>query len=109
MFVQFRVEFLQDSIAKTNEEIASYENRIEALEIEWVYLTRPQRLRDLASKYLQTNTYSEVSQIKDLARLKNYYLANYNKQAKQQIFVQNNKNQELKEHYQEQSQELAMR
>jgi hypothetical protein len=77
--VQFKVESLQNNIAKTENEILFFKNKIEALELEWVYLTRPQRVRQLSSKYLDNNHYVEVSQVKNFNRLEGYYLANYNK------------------------------
>lgn len=77
--VQFKVELLQDDIAKTETDIASYRDKIQLLEVEWVYLTRPERLRTLASHYLQNNSYTLASQIKDVDKLQDYYLASYQK------------------------------
>ena len=50
LLVQFRVEGLQDDMVKTENEIIAYEDEIQLLEVEWVYLTRPERLRTLASR-----------------------------------------------------------
>lgn len=77
--VQFRVEGLQDEMVKTENEIIAYEDEIQLLEVEWVYLTRPERLRLLASRYLQDNGYALASQIKDVDKLEQYYLVNYQK------------------------------
>ena len=77
--VQFRVEGLQDEMVKTENEIIAYEDEIQLLEVEWVYLTRPERLRVLASRYLQDNGYALASQIKDADKLEQYYLVNYQK------------------------------
>lgn len=77
--VQFKVEALQDEIARTENEIVAYEDEIQLLEVEWVYLTRPERLRTLASRYLQNNGYALASQIKDEEKLEKYYFANYQK------------------------------
>ncbi len=77
--VQFRVEALQDEIANTENEIIAYQDQIQLLEVEWVYLTRPERLRTLASTYLQNNGYALASQIKDMDELEKYYLASYKK------------------------------
>jgi len=77
--VQFRVEGLQDEMVKTENEIIAYEDEIQLLEVEWVYLTRPERLRVLASRYLQDNGYALASQIKDVDKLEQYYLVNYQK------------------------------
>ena len=65
-FVQYQVENLQDDIAKTKNEISSLEDEIRLLEVEWVYLTRPERLRTLVAKYLKNNGYALASQIKSV-------------------------------------------
>lgn len=77
--VQFKVEALQDEIAKTESEIVDYHDKIQLLEVEWVYLTRPERLRVLASHYLQNNGYALASQITNVDSLERYYLASYQK------------------------------
>ena len=77
--VQFKVESLQDEITNAENEIASYQDQIQFLEVEWVYLTRPERLRTLATNYLQNNGYALASQIKNVDDLEKYYLATYEK------------------------------
>lgn len=77
--VQFKVELLQDEIAKTETDIVAYHDKIQLLEVEWVYLTRPERLRTLASHYLQDNGYTLASQVKGVDQLEHYYLASYQK------------------------------
>ncbi len=77
--VQFKVEAMQDEMVRTESEIIAYEDEIQLLEVEWVYLTRPERLRTLASRYLQDNGYALASQIKDVDKLEQYYLVNYQK------------------------------
>ncbi|MBU6140789.1 MAG: hypothetical protein KGP29_04445 [Proteobacteria bacterium] len=77
--VQFKVEALQDEIASADNEIAVYQDQIQLLEVEWVFLTRPERLRVLATNYLQNNGYATASQIKDVGDLEKYYLVNYEK------------------------------
>ena len=77
--VQFKVESLQDEITHAENEIASYQDQIQFLEVEWVYLTRPERLRTLATNYLQNNGYALASQIKNVDDLEKYYLATYEK------------------------------
>ncbi|MDX2083374.1 MAG: hypothetical protein SFV53_05270 [Rickettsiales bacterium] len=77
--VQFKVEMLQDKIIKTESDIALYQDKIQLLEVQWVYLTRPERLRKLAAYYLQDNGYALASQIKDVDSLEKYYLVNYQK------------------------------
>lgn len=85
--VQFKVESLQERVLKTEGEIVAFEDEIQLLEVEWVYLTRPERLRNLASRFLQNNSYALASQIKDSSQLENYYLVNY-KKAEAQNFDQ---------------------
>ncbi|MCE3255019.1 MAG: hypothetical protein K0R25_513 [Rickettsiaceae bacterium] len=79
-FVQFKVESLQDKMAKIDSKIVSLDDEIRVLEVEWVYLTRPQRLRVLSKRYLQNNDYISSNQVKDTEGLKEYYLVNLRKQ-----------------------------
>ncbi len=86
MFVaQFKVEMLQDEITRTEAEIIAYEDKIQLLEVEWVYLTRPERLRNLASLYLKDNSYTLASQIKASDKLEKYYLVNFKKSENEQL------------------------
>jgi len=89
-FVQFKVENLQEKITQSEEEIAFYQDEIQLLEVEWVYLTRPERLRILASRYLQDNGYALVSQIKDSNQMEKFYLANYQKYEESKEELENN-------------------
>lgn len=77
--VQFRVESLQRQTQEMESEIASYQDKMQLLEVEWVYLTRPQRLRVLANKYLTNNSYIIANQIKNFDKLEKFYFANYKK------------------------------
>lgn len=83
--VQFKVESLQEIVAKTENEILFYQDKIESLEIEWVYLTRPQRLKELTAKYLISNSHVKTAQVKNFDKLEDYYLANYNKYLSQEL------------------------
>ena len=76
-FVQNKVESLQDDILKAKNEISSMEDEIRLLEVEWVYLTRPERLRILVAKYLKNNGYALASQIKTVEQLEKLYSASY--------------------------------
>ncbi len=75
--VQFKVEALQDEMSQAESDIVEYEDQIKLLEVEWVYLTRPERLRTLANIYLKDNGYTLASQIKETEKLEKYYLAIY--------------------------------
>ena len=79
-FIQFKVDNLQDKIGIIDSKIAVLDDEIRVLEVEWVYLTRPERLRTLCERYLQNNGYIASSQIKDTARLEKYYVASLKKQ-----------------------------
>lgn len=83
--VQFKVEALQDDIVQAKQELAVYEDELQLLEVEWVYLTRPARLRSLAAKYLKNNDYASASQIRDVRELEEYYLVNYQKSEVQEL------------------------
>jgi len=76
-FIQFKVEKLQESIAKSRSQITTYEDQIRLYEVEWVYLTRPERLRQISAKYLQNNGYALASQIKGEKDINEAYNADY--------------------------------
>ena len=75
--VQFKVEALQDNVKDFEVEISEYNKQLNNLEIEWVFLTRPSRLRDLSNKYIEGNRYSLASQIKSDVEMKEFFASNY--------------------------------
>src|SRR5210317_789543 len=75
--IQFKVDDLQNDLNQIENEIASYNQEIEILDTEWVYLSRPERLRALASEYLQNDDYLKVSQIKDDQSFRSYNMAKF--------------------------------
>ena len=77
--VQFKVENLQDKMVETQAQISFYKDQISLLEVEWTYQTRPERLRDLSSRYLKDNGYTLASQIKNNDTMEKYYLASFQK------------------------------
>ena len=79
-FIQFRVDNLQDKVNKVDNKISSLDDEIRVLEVEWVYLTRPARLRMLSEKYLQNNGYIASRQVKSTKELQIYYTASLRKQ-----------------------------
>jgi len=64
-YMQFKYDSLQEQILLGKNEITEYQDRIRLLEIEWVYLTRPERLRQLTEKFLQDNQYMLASQVQE--------------------------------------------
>ena len=77
--IQFQVDKLKNELITIQADIASYEDDIRILDIEWVYLTNPKRLRLLASQHLKDSDYIKLSQIKDESKLTNYYITKYKK------------------------------
>ncbi len=76
-YVQFKVEKLQDIIAQNRINISDYEDQIRLLEVEWVYLTRPERLRQISTRFLKNNGYALASQIKGEDEIERFYNTNY--------------------------------
>lgn len=74
-YVQFKVDNLQDKVSEVDNKIIAYEDEIGVLEVEWVYLTRPERLRILSQKYLENNDYIASNQVKDVDKLERYSLS----------------------------------
>ncbi len=83
--VQFKVESMQDDIENMRVEISSYKDQMALLDVQWAYLTRPARIRELSQKYLNNNGYSLASQIKTSDDLEKYYVANYEAEAVQMV------------------------
>ena len=83
--VQFKVESMQDDIENMRVEISSYKDQMALLDVQWAYLTRPARIRELSQKYLNNNGYSLASQIKTSDDLERYYVANYEAEAVQMV------------------------
>lgn len=75
--VKYKVDQLNKTLVTTTKQIENYRDQIRLLEIEWVYLNRPERLRRLANEYLKGTSYITISQIKK--DLPSSFLANYQK------------------------------
>jgi cell division protein FtsL len=50
--VKYDVQELEDQLAKVNREIAADQDAIHVLKAEWSFLSQPNRLTDLAKRYL---------------------------------------------------------
>jgi cell division protein FtsL len=72
-YTQFKVEDLQDELMQTDAQISTYQDEMRMLEIEWTFLTRPERVRLLANKYLQDSGYALASQIKESSEIEGLY------------------------------------
>lgn len=86
--IQFKVENLQNRLEVGRSEIIEKQDKISMLEVEWAYLTRPSRIRSLASKFLSNEGYSVAAQIKTQQQMNEFYIANY-KSEKRQEFAAN--------------------
>ena len=75
--VQFQVENLQEEVKGFESEIADYNKQIENLEVEWAFLTRPSRLRELSQEYLVDTGVANLAQIKSDVEIKQFFAANY--------------------------------
>jgi len=74
-FIQFQVDNLQDKVGEIDAKISVLDDEIRVLEVEWVYLTRPERLRSLSEIYLKNNGYIASNQVIDNAGLQKYHTA----------------------------------
>ena len=51
--VKYQVQKLEDRLAKLNRDIVREQEQIHVLRAEWTYLDRPERIEQLAKKYLE--------------------------------------------------------
>lgn len=90
-FVQFHVDNLQDKVSEIDTKISAADDEIRVMEVEWVYLTRPERLRILSSKYNQDSRYIASNQIKDTIQLERYYTSSLEKAQEKSVAMVNDK------------------
>ena len=74
-YAQFKTDNMQRRLDLSQVKIDEYKNQLKLLNVEWCYLTRPNRLRFLSKKYLKSNKYTAFNQIKNYDKLEKYYLA----------------------------------
>ncbi len=86
-YAQYKVDKLQNRIDLVQRQIDDYKNEIKLLNVEWVYLTRPDRLRFLSGKYLKNNKNIIFAQVKDHDTLEKFYLANLRKHNQQELNI----------------------
>lgn len=75
--IQFKVENSQGAVKGFEVEISDYNKQLDNLEVEWAFLTRPSRLRDLTHEYLSKSTATNMAQIKSNFQMKKIFAANY--------------------------------
>jgi cell division protein FtsL len=66
--VKYQVQALEDRLAKLNRSIVLEQEQIHVLRAEWTYLDRPERIEQLAKKYLELAP-PKASQIGSIAQL----------------------------------------
>lgn len=77
--VQFKVESIQEYLKTGRNQISSYHDEIAMLDVQWTYLTRPSRVRNLANQFLTNIGYSQAEQIKNEEKMQKIYALNYEK------------------------------
>ena len=63
--VKYQVQALKTQIADTSHELEMERESLHVVAAEWAYLNRPERLQQLASKYLQSSDMT-VDQVADI-------------------------------------------
>jgi cell division protein FtsL len=66
--VKYRVQKLEDRLARINRDIVREQEQIHVLRAEWTYLNRPERIEQLAKKYLDLVA-PKASQMSSIAQL----------------------------------------
>lgn len=66
--VKYQVQKLEDRLAQINRDIVREQEQIHVLRAEWTYLNRPERIEQLAKKYLDLAA-PKASQIGSIAQL----------------------------------------
>jgi hypothetical protein len=93
--VQFKADELSKKIGEIDKKIFSYQEKIQLLEIEWTYLNRPERLRNLSRIYIKNNNYVFAQQIKNFQEFAEYHSSYRNNLAKNQLSDLENSNKQL--------------
>jgi hypothetical protein len=79
------VDNLHANVKSFEVKISDYKKQINNLEIEWAFLTRPSRLRDLSGKYLTNTANMKIAQIKSDVQMGQFFIANYEKSKTRQF------------------------
>ena len=66
--VKYQVQKLEDRLAKINRDMVREQEQIHVLRAEWTYLNRPERIEQLAKKYLDLAA-PKASQMSSIAQL----------------------------------------
>jgi cell division protein FtsL len=63
--MKYEVQFIRTQIVETTQELAQEKESLHVVAAEWAYLNRPERLQQLADKYL-TNAQLTVAQVAEV-------------------------------------------
>ena len=89
-FIQFKVDDLSYKMLVIDKNIINYQENIKALDIEWTYLTRLERLEYLAKVFKEETSNISYEQVKSFEVLSEFYLANWKKYLNENKIVMNN-------------------
>ena len=64
--VKYEVQSIRAQIIETNKELAQEQESLHVVAAEWAYLNRPERLQQLADKYLVGNSQITVAQVAEI-------------------------------------------
>ena len=78
-YVQFKVDMMQNKVNMAELQIEDYNQDLKLLNVEWIYLTRPERIRKLSNKYLNKNQIIAYYQVKSYEEMQKFYMANLKK------------------------------
>lgn len=67
--VKYEVQSIRAQIIETNKELAQEKESLHVVSAEWAYLNRPERLQQLADKYLVGDTQITVAQVAEIGAI----------------------------------------
>lgn len=81
--VEKQVQSLRDELWRLNRQMAADRNAAHVLQAEWSYLNKPERLKDMAEKYLDLH-YVAAGQVRDIDHIpfRNVMVVSYSAEEK---------------------------